>query len=211
MTQRSDSYIALPLDFSLVTEGELERLQQALRILSDSEKQLRLSSERSTWFTAALLQLGSGHNFEMNQSSSIIKHGAKKINDNASELVKDSQLCRNKSDSSLMLQESNLGLITRSTNGNSSLHGSSSSYRMTMSENLIHDVLPAPSRFVDRSLLDSTQTNDAPEKIVVRCVSPDKLGEIWRRCIQRCHSKTLKELLGVHGKLVSITEHEGKQ
>ncbi|KAG1331242.1 protein STICHEL [Cocos nucifera] len=192
-----------------LTEDELERLQQALKILSDAEKQLRLSSERSTWFTAALLQLGSGLNLEMNQSSSISKHNAKKINDNASELVKDSSFCKNNSYSSLMLQESNLGLITRLTNGKSSLRGSSSSYRMTMNENLICNVLPAYGRFTGRSFLDSTQTNDAREKRVVNCVSPDKLAEIWRKCIQRCHSETLKELLGVHGKLVAITEHEG--
>ncbi|XP_008781968.1 protein STICHEL [Phoenix dactylifera] len=192
-----------------LTEAELERLQQALKILSDAEKQLRLSSERSTWFTAALLQLGSGHNLETNQSSSICKHSAKKFNDNASEMVKDIPLCKNKSHPSLMPQELNVGLIPRSTNGHPSLNGSSSSYRMTMNENLICDVLPSHSRFVDRSLLDSTQTNDAPGKRVVRCVSPEKLAEIWRRCIQRCHSKTLRELLGVHGKLVSITEHEG--
>ncbi|KAH7661115.1 DNA polymerase III clamp loader complex gamma/delta/delta subunit C-terminal protein [Dioscorea alata] len=44
-----------------LTEVELEKVQQALKILSDAEKQLRLSSVRSTWFSAALLQLGSGH------------------------------------------------------------------------------------------------------------------------------------------------------
>nr|KAJ0201652.1 hypothetical protein LSAT_V11C600334990 [Lactuca sativa] len=42
-----------------VTEAEIERLKHALKILSESEKQLRLSSERSTWFTSTLLQLGS--------------------------------------------------------------------------------------------------------------------------------------------------------
>jgi hypothetical protein len=55
---------------SVVTDAELERLQQALKILSDAEKQLRLSSERSTWFTAALLQLGSGRDSETHSRSS---------------------------------------------------------------------------------------------------------------------------------------------
>jgi len=36
-------------------DAELERLQQALKILSDAEKQIRVSSERPTWFTAALV------------------------------------------------------------------------------------------------------------------------------------------------------------
>ncbi|XP_008808954.2 protein STICHEL-like [Phoenix dactylifera] len=192
-----------------LTEAELERLQQALKILSDAEKQLRLSSERSTWFTAALLQLGSRHNLETNESSSSSKHSAKKFNPSASEMVKDTPFSKNKSHPSCMLQGSDLALIPRATSGRPSPRGSSLSYRMTMNENLICDVLPADSRFLDRSLLDSTQTNDTPGKTVVRCVSADKLAEIWKRCIQRCHSKTLKELLGAHGMLVSITECEG--
>nr|KAJ0197191.1 hypothetical protein LSAT_V11C700364370 [Lactuca sativa] len=44
---------------SLFDEAEIERLKHALKLLSESEKQLRLSSERSTWFTTTLLQLGS--------------------------------------------------------------------------------------------------------------------------------------------------------
>lgn len=191
-----------------LTDAELERLQQALKILSDAEKQLRLSSERSTWFTAALLQLGSGHNLETSQSI-WSKQSAKKFNDSVSEVIKDSPFCKNKSLPSLMLQGSNLDLIPRSTSGQCSPHGSSSSYRVTMNENLIGNILPADGRFVDRVLLDSTRTNDTPGKRVVSCVSPDKLAEIWRRCIQRCHSKTLKELLGAHAKLISTTESEG--
>lgn len=206
----SDFYILCPWICSPVTEAELERLQQALKILSDAEKQLRLSSERSTWFTAALLQLGSGHNLETNDSSNSSKHSAKKFNDSASEMVKDSSFCKNKSHPSLMLQGSNLALIPRASSGHPSPYGSSLSCRMTMNENLICNVLPADSRFLDRSLVDSTQPNDTPGKTVVRCVSADKLAEIWKRCIQRCHSNTLKELLGAHGKLVSITKCGGK-
>ncbi|KAH7681350.1 hypothetical protein IHE45_05G052600 [Dioscorea alata] len=35
------------------------------------------------------------------------------------------------------------------------------------------------------------------------------MAEIWRRCIGRCYSKTLRQLLYAHGKLVSITESKG--
>ena len=156
MIQSSDSYNPLPLDCSPVTEAEIEALQQALKILSDAEKQLRLSSERSTWFTAALLQLGSGDNLETNQSSSSSKPNAKTFNGIASEMVKDVPLCKSKSHPSVMLQESNLGLLPRSINGHPSFNGCSSSYKRTTNENLICDVLPSHSRFVDRSSLDST-------------------------------------------------------
>ncbi|KAJ0972913.1 hypothetical protein J5N97_020872 [Dioscorea zingiberensis] len=114
-----------------LTDAELERLHQALKILSDAEKQLRVSSERSTWFTAALLQLGSGHAAEQTQS---ISH------------------------------ETNLALMPRVTNGCSSLHG------CIKSENFPCQLLTSNDQSADHSM------------------SKD-LAEIWKRCIDRCHSR----------------------
>lgn len=37
----------------------MQKLSHALRILSETEKQLRISKNQTTWFTAALLQLSS--------------------------------------------------------------------------------------------------------------------------------------------------------
>jgi DNA polymerase III gamma/tau subunit len=37
-------------------KAEQQRLQQALKVLAESEKQLHVSNDRSTWLTAALLQ-----------------------------------------------------------------------------------------------------------------------------------------------------------
>ncbi|XP_054805354.1 protein STICHEL-like 2 isoform X2 [Prosopis cineraria] len=41
------------------SELELQKLNHALRILSETEKQLRISKNQTTWFTVALLQLSS--------------------------------------------------------------------------------------------------------------------------------------------------------
>ncbi|KAG8077809.1 hypothetical protein GUJ93_ZPchr0007g3882 [Zizania palustris] len=40
-----------------LSKGDMEKLRQALKTLSESEKQLRLSNDQTTWLTAALLQL----------------------------------------------------------------------------------------------------------------------------------------------------------
>ncbi|CAH9076548.1 unnamed protein product [Cuscuta epithymum] len=40
-----------------LTKDDLEKLRQALKTLSEAEKQLRVSNDRVTWLTAALLQL----------------------------------------------------------------------------------------------------------------------------------------------------------
>ena len=39
--------------------------------------------------------------------------------------------------------------------------------------------------------------------------SSEKLNEIWRKCVEICHSRTLRQLLYTHGKLISISEVEG--
>ncbi|KAK7265602.1 hypothetical protein RJT34_33224 [Clitoria ternatea] len=41
------------------SEADMQKLSHAVRILSETEKQLRISKNQTTWFTAALLQLSS--------------------------------------------------------------------------------------------------------------------------------------------------------
>lgn len=45
--------------FFIVAEVDLQKLSHALKILSETEKQLRMSSNQTTWLTVALLQLSS--------------------------------------------------------------------------------------------------------------------------------------------------------
>ncbi|KAL7603852.1 hypothetical protein Lser_V15G16396 [Lactuca serriola] len=60
--------------FNMLSDSSHEIRQQAdlalSEFLSESEKQLRLSSERSTWFTATLLQLGSVPSADLTPSGS---------------------------------------------------------------------------------------------------------------------------------------------
>jgi len=43
----------------IIAEADLQKLNNALKILSETEKQLRISKNQTTWFTVALLQLSS--------------------------------------------------------------------------------------------------------------------------------------------------------
>lgn len=196
----SQSYAAV-LGGRSLSEDELKRLQQALNILSDAEKQLRLSSERSTWFTAALLQLGSGQTAEFSLSGSSSKHSSRKTSAGALDMPKDT--------TTLALQQLGSTLISRATSGFSSPNSCLPSYRMAKNEKLSAEILPANSQSAYMNSLDTNHEDDASSKKVVQCMSPTKLAMIWRRCIQRCHSETLRERLSSHGKLVSITEIEG--
>ncbi|GLJ28707.1 hypothetical protein SUGI_0565810 [Cryptomeria japonica] len=53
-----------------LSKEEMNRLRQALRTLSEAEKQLLLSNDRTTWLTAALLQLAPDPSHKFRSSSS---------------------------------------------------------------------------------------------------------------------------------------------
>lgn len=59
------------------SEGDMQRLSHALKILSESEKQLRMSKNQSTWLTVALLQLSSleASPMDVNDSKSSMRNG----------------------------------------------------------------------------------------------------------------------------------------
>ncbi|KAF9667963.1 hypothetical protein SADUNF_Sadunf15G0077600 [Salix dunnii] len=65
------------------SEGDMQRLSRALKILSESEKQLRMSRNQSTWLTAALLQLSSleASALDVNDSKSSIRNGRERGQD----------------------------------------------------------------------------------------------------------------------------------
>ncbi|PKA65029.1 hypothetical protein AXF42_Ash019041 [Apostasia shenzhenica] len=145
---------------------ELGRLQSALEILTVAEKQLRHSSDRSTCFTAALLQLASCNNTDLTfSSSSRSSKNADKLSTEPQDEAKRKELNQTNS-------------------------------------------APYPRFPAERSIDNASFKDDGPCKII-RCMSPEKLDVIWQKCIERCHSKTLKKLLVSHGRLVSITEVEG--
>lgn len=53
------SILLMVASFCFVAEADKQRLSHALRLLSETEKQLRMSKNQSTWLTVALLQLSS--------------------------------------------------------------------------------------------------------------------------------------------------------
>ncbi|KAL0727547.1 hypothetical protein Bca4012_023640 [Brassica carinata] len=52
-----------------LSKEDMEKLRQALKTLSEAEKQLRVSNDKLTWLTAALLQLAPDQNYLLNRSS----------------------------------------------------------------------------------------------------------------------------------------------
>ncbi|KAL5993195.1 hypothetical protein ACLOJK_014118 [Asimina triloba] len=190
-----------------LTEVELERLKQALKILSEAEKQLRVSSERSTWFTAALLQLGSGCSPAPTYSSRNSKLTKKKLQDDSLDIGADILANGKKVDASNTLWKSRSASMLRTVNSDCSPLVDLTSSR-SMAEHFSLNSLPPSGQSPEGTALHSTHKETVVGNMGIGCVNPIKLEEIWRCCIERCHSKTLKQLLYDHGKLVSISEDE---
>ncbi|PIA47018.1 hypothetical protein AQUCO_01400021v1 [Aquilegia coerulea] len=184
-----------------LTEAELERLKQALKLLLEAEKQLRVSSERSTWFTAALLQLGSVPSPDPSHSSSSRKQSSKTTVEDQSNTSWELYAHKKKLNAQHMLQKS----VSSSASSPRTVDercGPSSHPRLLVDSSSL-DARPHYSRVVEGG------TSVLGESKVLRCLNPEKLDDIWNKCIERCHSKTLRQLLHAHGKLVSISEVEG--
>ncbi|XP_057738535.1 protein STICHEL [Arachis stenosperma] len=189
-----------------LNDSELERLKHSLKLLSEAEKQLRTSSERSTWFTATLLQLGSMSSPDLTQSGSSRRQSCKTTDDDPSSASREVTASKHMSDLKYMPWKSiSPTSQQKAVNGNSG-------HQRDISSNI--DGLSLKSKPSNSPVIDDGSTIVSSDDIMVgnmmyRCVDSGKLHDIWARCIGRCHSKTLRQLLLNHGKLVSICEVEG--
>ncbi|KAJ4845332.1 hypothetical protein Tsubulata_042326 [Turnera subulata] len=182
-----------------LTEAELERLKRALKLLSEAEKQLRVSSDRSTWFTATLLQLGSVPSPDLTQSSSSWRQSSRTTDEDPSIASGESNVYKQKPNARFLPQRSSpASSLYKVISGNSSQHGK---YHTNSK--------PPQSQFMDGSPSSASQDSEMIGNIAYRLGNSQKLDGIWEKCIEKCHSKTLRQLLHVHSKLLSISEVEG--
>jgi DNA polymerase III gamma/tau subunit len=182
----------------LVTEAELERLKHALRLLSEAEKQLRISSDRSTWFTATLLQLGSTPSMDLTLSSSSRRQSSRTTEEDPSSVSKESNVYKPNSDAQYFPRRSSSpSSLYRAINGHSSHQGE-------------YEFNAKPPRLMDSNALSASLDDEMTGNKVFRYKNSDKLDDIWEKCIEKCHSQTLRQLLHAHGKLLSISEVDGK-
>ncbi|OVA19149.1 DNA polymerase III [Macleaya cordata] len=188
-----------------LTEAEVERLKQALKLLSEAEKQLRVSSERQTWFTAALLQLGSVPSQDSTHSSGSRKQSSRTTEEDQTSTLREFSTHKKKRDPLPQKSTSSSAAMPRAFDG----HSSPSCDQLSKVDNLIFDCNLSYSQFVEGNASVTTHDDIRAESSVFKHISPERLDDIWERCIDRCHSKTLRQLLREHGKLVSISKVTG--
>ncbi|CAN8266757.1 unnamed protein product [Cochlearia groenlandica] len=193
------------LDGRNLTEADMEGLKHALKLLSEAEKQLRISNDRSTWFTATLLQLGSMPSpGTTHTGSSSRRHSSRATDDDPSSISRE-----------VMAYKQRIGGLhfskpasPASNRKKSGIHSYEAKPFSKVIDNTCYKSSSSSQVQESEASIDSHDNSDASTLMLAQR-SSEKLNDIWSKCIERCHSKTLRQLLFTHGKLISISEVEG--
>ncbi|KAG6408650.1 hypothetical protein SASPL_131668 [Salvia splendens] len=180
-------------DGRTLTERELDRLKHALTLLSEAEKHLRVSTERSTWFTATLLQLGSLSSPDRTQSTSSRRHSSKATDEEHMSMYREATVPKQNSDAQFAPEKS----------------GSPSSFMVAAQKPVRLMDKPNQGQFSNSDSQTDSNGDCATGKMTMTCMDSNMLNNIWLQCIEKCHSKTLRLLLHSYGKLVGLSEMKG--
>ncbi|KAK6121278.1 hypothetical protein DH2020_044981 [Rehmannia glutinosa] len=110
-----------------LSERELDRLKHALTLLSEAEKHLRVSSERSTWFTATLLQLGSVPSPDRTHSGSSRRQNSKSTEDDRASILRETTTAlKPRTDHAHLVSEKSVHRNSTSKDNRASTNGTAS-------------------------------------------------------------------------------------
>ncbi|THG13216.1 hypothetical protein TEA_021344 [Camellia sinensis var. sinensis] len=185
-----------------LSKEDMEKLRQALKTLSEAEKQLRMSTDRLTWLTAALLQLAPDQQYLLPSSSADTSF-------NPSPLVQDNSAGRD------VPTKSNVdpALLKGNTNGGLSMHvenfqaGSSSDVFRNgkMKGNTTDRRRHAASATVPQQ----TFTLSADVNRISGWPLPGRvhkgIDEIWLEVLEKIQISSIKEFMYQEGKLISVS------
>ncbi|XP_073155995.1 protein STICHEL-like [Henckelia pumila] len=188
----------------ILSERELDTLKHALTMLSESEKHLRVSTERSTWFTATLLQLSSGPSLGQANSGGSRRQSFKTTEEDRIKMFGGSSAQKQRAD----------GQFAPENSGSEVSFSISADQNITRKDDQISLVKAASddskaSQNVNGEALVLSHYDCGNRKTALRYMNSKVLADIWVLCIEKCHSDTLRHLLSSHGKLVCISEVKG--
>lgn len=207
----------------MLSKEEMERLRQALKTLSEAEKQLRFSNDRTTWLTAALLQLAPDQSYMLpssspgtscTQSPVGLNYTSEKERAYRESLVAKREHRYNHinhtgkdySTKRYSISTRNAGDPSSSNHGGSKAKGQSSTLLKGQKgfdgdmdfKTIGKKAVPASSSAY------SVDNSEAGGRQVI-CRSPSKLGDIWEKVLEKIHSNRLKQFMHIEGKLFSLS------
>eukprot|EP01018_Ginkgo_biloba_P005854 Gb_09230 [translate_table: standard] len=213
-----------------VTEEELERLRQALKILSEAAKQLRASSDQTIWITVALLQIGPGSRQCPPLSSSACINAtessvALNTKDGKGHLHSGSSAQEIWDERKTVEAEIEQLLLSNAKTPRRTESSTDLSFKQIQTENGGVEVYNTDARVhspnyspllsgriggsIPRMGIDNIDDNSRSCQTGFSFTSPRILDDIWRRTTEECHSNTLRHLLQTQVKLVSVSTGEG--
>ncbi|XP_030479966.1 protein STICHEL-like 3 [Cannabis sativa] len=179
-----------------LSKEDMEKLRQALKTLSEAEKQLRTSNDKLTWLTAALLQLAPDQQYLLPSSSgdTSFNHSPLAFNN-----VGGRNVVRKASEQDHLLN-SQRGLSTSARQaGTSGLHGNSLMKDATLDRKRHNGSSMAPQQTSTRST-DTIRESGRPVSGKSR-----KIEEIWLEVLHNIQYVGVKEFLYQEGKLMSVS------
>eukprot|EP00250_Pteridium_aquilinum_P018179 c23979_g6_i1 orf=218-4453(+) len=219
-----------------LSEEKLEWLRMAMKTLSEAEKQLRVSNDRTTWLTAALLQLGPDRAcmFPTSCAGTSVTQSPVALDDmgenEAGDFERMSSGRQTWDDDGNHGQNASSEVVSSKSeiNGGNRRHVPSNhdaSWSMKRSNDIpsikVHRHLPQdrstqgcasprPPQAPEKQPYDDEDLSDdfAEDTNSGQMLSSSKLDEIWCRVVEKCQPLPLRQLLHAHGKLVSISMSE---
>ncbi|KAK7412481.1 hypothetical protein VNO78_03945 [Psophocarpus tetragonolobus] len=180
-----------------LSKEDMEKLRQALKTLSEAEKQLRMSNDKLTWLTAALLQLAPDQQYVLPTSSdNSFNHSPFALKD--TDAREAARLTANPVD--IPNKARRLSMDARIEN----FHAGSSADGMTKgvgSEKKRHSVSGFTPQHVHSQATDKTRMDERH----ILGNHRKEIEEIWLEVLERIQVTWLKEFLFKEGKLISIS------
>lgn len=180
-----------------LSKDDMEKLRQALRTLSEAEKQLRTSNDKLTWLTAALLQLAPDQQYLGPNSST-------ETSFNHSPFVLRSSNRQGTSirDTSGHPQMYNNGMALLASNKVENRHGSTS--HVPDDDNVERNIYLVGGKNlagVTPKITDIVRSGSDP----VSGKQHKEIQRIWFSVLEKIRSNALKQFMCQEGKLVSIS------
>ncbi|KAH7287549.1 hypothetical protein KP509_32G062000 [Ceratopteris richardii] len=184
-----------------LSEEDLERLRFALQVLSDSEKQLRAApNDRTTWLTAALLQLGPTRTSGPTLSTSSASASGSPV---ASGLVNGNRKLARVVDGKNTHYNMGRGFSQKK------------SYPMAGSMIELRTSVEIPLNLDEASKV-SNVLSKAPKTLKLQSefissvrkdtlIGHGNLQNIWQNVLEKCKSPSMRQLLQDHGKLLAVS------
>ncbi|GFZ06160.1 AAA-type ATPase family protein [Actinidia rufa] len=167
-----------------LSKEHMEKLRQALKTLSEAEKQLRVSNDRLTWLTAALLQLAPDQQYMLPSSSADTSF-------NHSPLVQSSAGGRERPRKSNVeraeMPTTERGLSTHVTRIENLQAGSSGD---------VYHNAKALTQSADLNKISGRPLSDRVRK---------EIEEIWLEVLEKIQISTIKEFMYQEGKLIAVS------